>query len=344
MTKLNRRNFTFGAGLGGAASLLAAPAIAQSQKVLRLQSIDPPSFVGPSVALPNFAKAVEEMSGGELRVEVYTAGQVVPTSEIPAALAAGAIDLAYTGQVYYTGIVPENVLSYSALPPALIPQVNDGVQIYNYDGVDDIIAEAWVPEGVKAFKSLFLGDPIAFWSKEPINSVSELGGFKVRSFGYAAKTLEKLGASPVFMPHEEVYTALSQGSIDGSMTAASYYKRANYFEVAPYFYDSGWYEFVQMATLASLNTWEGLSEAQQSILTYAMASLGREMQHLTWLEYRQMLTEFEEMGATHIKWGPEDVAAIREAGASFLPEVREMSPKVNEGIDILQGHVDKFYG
>lgn len=341
--KFNRRSFVVGAG-GAAAATLAMPGIARAQTVLRMQTIDPPAFVGPSTTLPNFAKAVEEMSGGDMRVEVFTAGQIVPTGEIPAGLAAGVVDLAYTSNVYYTGALKENLLSYSALPPMLINSLDDGKQIYIYDGIDEIIADAYRPEGVEFLGSVFLGDPITFWSKQPIESVKNLSGFKVRSFGFAAKTMEKLGAAPVFMPHEEVYTALAQGTVDGSMTNASYYKRAKYFEVAPYIYHPGWYNFTHMCAMASGPTWDRLNDTQRAIIRHAIRGLSNETAHYTWLEYRQMLTELESMGSTLITWSDEDAAAIRAAAQSFLPEIRAAGAEVDRGVKIMEDHNLALYG
>jgi TRAP-type mannitol/chloroaromatic compound transport system substrate-binding protein len=339
---ISRRTVMLGVGAAGAS--LAMPALAQAKTVLRMQTIDPPSFVGPSVVLPRFKETLEKMTGGALSLEIYTAGQVVPTAEIPAALAAGVIDLAYTSNVYYTGALKENVLSYSALPPMLIPSVNDGTEIYLHKGVDEIIAEAYRPEGVEFLGSVFLGDPITFWSKNRIASVKDLPGFKVRSFGFAAKTMDKLGASPVFMPHEEVYSALSQGTIDGSMTNASYYKRAKYFEVAPFIYEPGWYNFTHMCAMASGGTWNKLSDEHKAILSVAVRKLSSEMQHFTWLEYRQMLTELQGMGSTLVSWTDEDAAAIRSAANGFLPGIRELNANVDRGIGIIEDHVASLYG
>lgn len=340
---ISRRNFSLGAGLASVGAALAAPTTAQAKTVLRMQTIDPPSFVGPSLALPRFAKAVSELSGGELQVEIYTAGQVVPTSEIPAGLAAGVIDLAYTSNVYYTGSIKENVLSYSASTPMMIPTVNDGHEIYLNKGVDDIIATPYRSEGVEFLGSIFLGDPITFWSRKKMDSVKDLSGFKVRSFGYAAKTMEKLGAAPVFMPHEEVYTALSQGTIDGSMTNMSYYKRAKYFEVAPFIYNPGWYNFTHMCAMASLPTWERLTEVQRAILKVAIRQLSTNMQHYTWLESQQMLTELQSMGSALVNWSAEDANAIKAAADSFVPEIRALSSEVDRGISIIQDHVSSLY-
>jgi len=71
-----------------ALAVVAGPAAAQSQKVydLKLQSVDQPSNIGPAEILPAYTKLVEQMSGGRLKISVFTAGQIVPTGEIVNAL------------------------------------------------------------------------------------------------------------------------------------------------------------------------------------------------------------------------------------------------------------------
>ena len=341
--KVSRRSvaISMGGALAGAALASARPARAQSDKVFnwRMQTVDPPSFVGPAKVIPAWVKRIEEMSNGRLLISVFTAGQLVPTPEIPAALANGAIDIAYTSPVYYTGAIPESFLTSVALPPMLIPSTADGQEIYWNRGVDGIMREAYAENGVHFLTTLFLGDPITYWSKKPQKGVSDLAGFKVRTFGYAAKTFEKLGASPVFLPHEEVYTALAQGVIDGSMTAASYYQRAKYYEAAPCFYTEGWYRAVTMCMLASSRSWQALPDDLKAIVANATMTFSQDLQHQTWLEAQQMLTRFEKLGAQAVTWAPEDLAKVREAGMTFLPEIAAKGPRVAKGVEIVQKYL-----
>src|SRR5690606_22843975 len=96
-----------------------------------------------------------------------------------------------------------------------------------------------------------------------------LKGKKIRTFGYASKVLAKLGAAPVSIPHEEVYTSLSQGVVDGTMTASDFYTRGKYNEVAPYFYTSPWFNCHGMALLAGSRAWDALTPELQAIVSAA---------------------------------------------------------------------------
>jgi TRAP-type C4-dicarboxylate transport system substrate-binding protein len=54
-------------------------------------------------------------------------------------------------------------------------------------------------------------------SRKPIKSSADLKGLKVRSIGYQAKALQRLGAVPVALPTSEMYVAMERGVIDAAL-------------------------------------------------------------------------------------------------------------------------------
>jgi TRAP-type C4-dicarboxylate transport system substrate-binding protein len=82
-----------------------------------------------------------------------------------------------------------------------------------------------------ALKKEHLGKGIVYWtekifptamvSKKPVRTLAELKGLKVRSSGKIADMLKAAGASPVLVPGEEIYTALSTGVIDAAHWGAA---------------------------------------------------------------------------------------------------------------------------
>ena len=87
-----RRKFLAGAGAAGAGAL-AFPMIAKSQTVtnFRFQSTWPAKDIFHEYA-NDFAKKVNDMTGGELRIEVLPAGAVVPAFGLLDAVSKGTLD------------------------------------------------------------------------------------------------------------------------------------------------------------------------------------------------------------------------------------------------------------
>jgi len=306
----------------------------------RMQSIDPPALIGPSITQKAFCDRVRNMSNGRLDITLYTAGQLTPSMEIIGSLGKGTIDISYTCNSYYTGSVPETNIDLLTLPPLLLKTFNDAIQVYWYNGGDEILREGYAERGVYYLGSLFWVEPITFWTKRPIKTVADLKGQKIRSFGgYVSKTIAKLGASPTVIPHEEVYTALAQGAVDGSMTAGSYYKRLKYYEVAPYYYLPGFYTSWSMCLVVSQESWKKLPDDLKAILKEALVSYTLDHSQRTWWEHEEMLQELPKLKSTLITWPETELQKIREASLSFLPEISKKSPRCAKGVKLIEDYM-----
>lgn len=305
----------------------------------RMQSIDPPALIGPQITQKAFCENIKKMSNGRLDITLFTAGQLSPTLELVDSLAKGTVDIAYSSSVYYTGIVAEANIDLVTLPPNMLKTLQDALQVYWYLGVDDLMREGYKQHGVYYVGSLFFTEPNTFWSKKPIKGVDDLKGFKIRGYGYYAKTLAKLGASPTFIPHEEVYTALAQGVIDGSMTAGSYYKRFKYYEVAPHYYLPGFAPVWSMCIMASQKSWEALPDDLKAVVQEAFKVFAIDHQQRTWWEHEQMLQELPKLNATLITWPESEVVKMRDAGMTFIPEIAKKSERCAKGMEIIQNYM-----
>lgn len=101
-----RRKFLKGAAVGSAgAAALSFPMISQGQaapQTLRFQSTWPAKDIFHEYAL-DFAKKVNDMTGGELKIEVLPAGAVVPAFGLLDAVSKGTLDGGHGVVVYHYG-------------------------------------------------------------------------------------------------------------------------------------------------------------------------------------------------------------------------------------------------
>ena len=79
--------------------------------------------------------------------------------------------------------------------------------------------------------------PFNILSKAPINSVDDLNGMKVRSFGGLATLVSRLGAVSVSLPTPEVYTALQRGTVDAATYPPLLIVDFKFYEAAKYLWD-----------------------------------------------------------------------------------------------------------
>lgn len=329
--------------MGAVCALLAftaGPAASQEKFNWKIQTVDLPSQTGPAKVMPAWIKLINEMSGGRLKISMFTADQLVSAPEIVSALNRGVIDMAYTSPAYYNGQIPESNLNSAGIPPMLVDGFADAKEIWwAPGGLDDIMREAYLEHGVYFLGSIFTGEPVSHWTKAPVNSVEELKGLKTRSYGYLAKTFEKLGASPVFLPPSEVYTSLSQGLIDGSMTVATSYGDLKFYEAAPYFYNDALVTSSSMSIMVSKQSWDKLPKDLQAILKVANQWYSDEFEMINRRRYQAMRAKFGELGIKTISWSPQDIAKVREAAESFLPEIAAQGPRLEKGVGIIQEYL-----
>jgi len=86
--------------------------------------------------------------------------------------------------------------------------------------------------GSFAFSSQYL------WTKNPINSLDDLKGKKIRIFSKAqADYLSALGAEPVSIPLADLYTAIERGAVDGAVTGPEWATGVKLWEIVGYVTD-----------------------------------------------------------------------------------------------------------
>ena len=197
--------------IGAAAALsLLTPAFAQ-EVTLRLHQMLPPQATIPAKALEPWAEKVMAESDGRIKVELYPAmqlGGAPPTLYSQAE--DGVVDLIWTVLGYTPGRFPKSEVF--ELPFLLTNAEDTSAAFYNYVMANS--AEEFDSVHVIA---LHTHGPGLFHSKDPINSLEDLKGMKIRGGSrIISDMLAQLGAEPVGIPVPQVTEALSKGVIDGT--------------------------------------------------------------------------------------------------------------------------------
>lgn len=198
--------------LMGAIAALAMSGTAFAQDVtLRIHQMLPAQATIPAKAIEPWAAKVAEESGGRIKVELYPAMQL---GGAPADLydqaKDGVVDVIWTVLGYTPGRFPKSEVF--ELPFMTGNAEAGSAAFYNY--VQANSADEFAGVHVIA---LHTHGPGLFHSKNPINSLEDLKGMKVRGGSrIISSMLGLLGAEPVGMPVPQVTEALSKGVIDGT--------------------------------------------------------------------------------------------------------------------------------
>lgn len=96
------------AGCGESAKTAGADAPSESARVFKWKLVTtwPKNYPGLGLGPENFAKLVERMSNGRLKVKVYGGNELVPPFEVFDAVSRGTAEMGHGGPYYWKGKSP----------------------------------------------------------------------------------------------------------------------------------------------------------------------------------------------------------------------------------------------
>lgn len=208
-----KRRTILGSGLVAAALAfgLGTTAAFAETVTLRMSTWLPPKHHHTANTLPKWIAAVEEASGGTLKIKIDPAPIAKPPGQYDV-VRDGAADMSYHVAAYTPG--PFEILRGAELP-FLSPSAEVGSQAA-YDWYDRNVGFDKEFKDVKVI-TVFVHGPGAVHSKEPIKTLADLEGVKLRVGGGGVRMAEALGATPVALPATKAYEAIQKGVADGAM-------------------------------------------------------------------------------------------------------------------------------
>ena len=215
---MDRREFLKKAGAGavaaGAVAVTAgAPAIARARSpiVWRLQT-----YAGAPLAEHVVKPAVDafnRIANGEMTIELYTADQLVPTSELFGALQAGVVDAVQSDDDSMAS--PADVAVFGGYFPFATRHSLDLPVLFERLGLNEIWAESYGEIDGVTWLSAGAWDPCHFITVDPIRSLADLDGKRLFTIPTAGRFLTRFGVQPVTLPWDGVAAALRAGALDG---------------------------------------------------------------------------------------------------------------------------------
>jgi TRAP-type mannitol/chloroaromatic compound transport system substrate-binding protein len=211
----SRRKFIAAAAVG--ASALGFPMIAKAQGpiTMRWQSTWPTKDIFHEYAL-DFAKKVNDMTGGDLKIEVLPAGAVVPAFGLLDAVSKGTLDGGHGVFVYHYG--KQNALALWGSSPAFGMDANMMLAWHKYGGGKELLKKIYDSIGANVVS--FAYGPMATqplgWFKKPIAKVDDLKGLKFRTVGISIDLFTGMGVAVNALPGGEIVPAMDRGLLDGA--------------------------------------------------------------------------------------------------------------------------------
>src|ERR671927_672662 len=211
-----RRRFLKTAAAGAAAAV-AAPTIvsAQGPISMRWQSTWPSKDIFHEYAL-DYAKKVNDMTGGDLKIEVLPAGAVVPAFQLLDAVSKGVLDGGHGVLVYHYG--KNTALALWGSGPAYAMDANMLLSWHKYGGGKELLNKLYNSIGANVVSFPYGPMPTQplGWYKKPITRPEDFKGMKFRTVGISIDVFTGLGAAVHALPGGEIVPAIDRGLLDGA--------------------------------------------------------------------------------------------------------------------------------
>jgi len=215
---VSRRKFLTGAAAAGAgAATLGFPAVvkAQGPVSMRWQSTWPTKDIFHEYAV-DFATKVNDMSGGDLKIEVLPAGAVVKAFDLIDAVSKGTLDGGHGVVAYWYG--KNSAMALWGSGPAWGMDPNMVLAWHKYGGGQQLLEEIYKSLNLNVVSFMYGPMPTQplGWFKKPVTKVDDMRGLKFRTVGLSIDIFSGMGLAVNAMPGGEIVPAMDRGLLDAA--------------------------------------------------------------------------------------------------------------------------------
>jgi TRAP-type mannitol/chloroaromatic compound transport system substrate-binding protein len=263
-----------------AAAAVAAPTIvsAQGPISMRWQSTWPSKDIFHEYAL-DYAKKVNDMTGGDLKIEVLPAGAVVPAFGLLDAVSKGVLDGGHGVLVYHYG--KQTALALWGSGPGFGMDALMLLSWHKYGGGKELLAKLY--ESVGANVVSFPYGPMPTqplgWFKKPITKAEDMKGLKYRTVGISIDVFTAMGAAVNALPGGEIVSAMDRGLLDAAeFNNASSDRALGFADVSKVCMLQSYHQNAEQFEITFNKTkYDGLPEKMRAIIANAVDAASADM-------------------------------------------------------------------
>jgi len=266
--------------------------------------------------IARLAKTLDAATAGRIKLKIYEPGKILPPLEISPSISKGDLPAAYNYMAYDQGRIPAAVL-FAAVPFGMEPWE---YAAWWYEGEGSKLAnEIYNKINIQVLLCSTIGPETAGWYRNPIKSLSDLKGLKIRFSGLGGMVLNEIGASATLMAGGEIFAALEKGTLDAteySMPAID--EVLGFHKITKFNLFPGWHQ-VSTSThfMINLDLWKKMGAQDRAL--FEMACTAAAMRAITTGEYLQ---------GKQIKSFPSKGVTAARLPDSVLRELQKVSQKV----------------
>jgi len=243
---------------------ITVPFAVSAQTVLKAADVHPAGYPNV-VAVENLGKKLDAATNGKYKIQMFPGGVLGSEKEMIEQAQIGAINIARISLGPMGPVVPDvNVFNMPFVfrDEAHMRAVIDGP--IGKELLDKItasparlVALGWMDSGSRSL-----------YTKKAINSPADLKGLKIRVMGNPlfVDTMNAMGGNGITMGHNDTFSALQTGVVDGAENNPPTLFTANHYTAGPKFYSQTTHLIIPEIFVMSKVTWDKMSKDEQGML------------------------------------------------------------------------------
>lgn len=280
-----------------------------------------------------FARRVELLTEGRLKINVMTAGVLGEPLQVVDTVKSGVAQAGHTWPGYDWGRDKTSIL-FGGYAGGL-----DSLQLIHwlYERGGQELWRKWREEkfGVIALPVCVYPTEIFLHSKKPVRNLADLRGLRIRSTGMWQEVLKEMGAAPVTASGGEIYPMLERGVIDATewgtpwMNVIAGFHKAAHYIITPGYHQPGTADEL----LINKDAWQQLAERDRELLAVAARLETVEFWLKNGSEDLRAMQEFTRQGNEIIRLDPEVGRRARELAGAWADREAQNSPWVKQVLE-----------
>ncbi len=264
--------------------------------------------------IAQFATDVSEATGGELTINVHSAGSLFKHPEISRAVRSGQVPI---GEFFLSLLNNDNAVFGTDSLPFFATNYDDAARLWaaqrpviegllDEQGLMVLYAVPWPPQGL--------------YTTKEINTVGDLAGVKMRTYNATLESFAVLaGAAPTQVEVPDIPQAFSTGRVEAMITSPSTGVNSQAWDYLSHYTDiQAW--IPKNIVVVNKRAFQRLDEAVQTAVLDAAAKAEARGWEMSRAETASQTAALAEHGITVVTPSDELMAGLREIGATMLEE------------------------
>lgn len=322
---------TQAAGSQAAGETAAQAAPAGGTQVWRMafnQTEDHPQYK----VMEEFSKEFKERTEGRYEIKLFPNETLGSQRETLEQVQSGVIEMSIVNNTH-PGSVSDYFKAFDM--PFVFKDIDEAIDFVKTSPVMDTVKSDTEQFGFRIATYLPAGTRSMFTAKQPIKSVADMKGLKIRTMesDIYVSMMDAFGGSATPMSMGEIYTAIQSGVVDGAENNEITYVNSKYYEVAPYWSQTN-HLIVPDWLIINADVYKSLSDADRAVFDELCVDAIDKVQTQWQSDVDKLMASLDTSKVTITT--DIDTQSFMDAIAPVNQKLVETNPKIKEVYDAIQ--------